>query len=341
MNDQPGISVIVPFHNAAATLEACLDAILRAAPVRPLEVIAVDDGSDDPSADICKNRGVQVLRMETRSGPAAARNRGAAVARGDYLYFLDADVIMEPENPAKLLRCFERDPDLAAVFGSYDTSPAAPNFLSQYRNLLHHAVHQKANPDARTFWAGCGAVRRDLFLEQGGFDADRYPEPSIEDIELGLRLHRRGHPIRLEKNLFVTHLKTWRFCSMLRTDILRRAWPWSLLILERGNEVNDLNLGAADRASGGLVCLAAALLPLALFDPRTAAIAAAALCGVLVLNRKLYRFFARERGLFFLLRVIPMHLLYFLTGSLAYAAAAVWVHVFRRKRPLGGDSHVY
>src|SRR4029079_757083 len=75
-----------------------------------------------------------------------------------------------------------------AVFGCYDDSPDASNFLSQYKNLVHRYYHVTANENASTFWAGCGAIERDLFLKLGGFDTDRYRDPSIEDIELGYRV---------------------------------------------------------------------------------------------------------------------------------------------------------
>ena len=337
MNDPPRITVIVPFCNAASTLGACLEAIRSASPPFD-EVIAVDDGSVDNCVEICAQKQVRVLRMETRSGPAAARNRGARAADGDLLCFLDADVVTEPDNAEKIARCFQADSELAAVFGSYDTSPGDPRFVSQYRNLLHHVVHQHANVEARTFWAGCGAVRRDVFLEIGGFDAQRYPEPSVEDIEFGLRLHRRGHRIRLEKSLQVKHLKSWRLFPMLRTDIRCRAWPWSLLILERGDEVSDLNVDQAGRWSGALVCLAVALIFLSLLPhgpPPALTVfgALAALVCAVGLNLKIYRFFARERGLLFAAGVIPLHLLYFLTGSLTFGTAWIWVRLLRRRPP--------
>lgn len=80
---------------------------------------------------------------------------------------------------------FKREPDIAALFGSYDDNPGETTFLSQYRNLLHHFVHQQGCEDASTFWAGCGAIRREVFLSIGGFD-EGYVRPAIEDIELEL-----------------------------------------------------------------------------------------------------------------------------------------------------------
>ena len=60
-----------------------------------------------------------------------------------------------------MLGILREEPGIAAVFGSYDDEPGAPNLVSQYRNLLHHFVHQTGRTEASTFWTGCGAVRRD------------------------------------------------------------------------------------------------------------------------------------------------------------------------------------
>src|SRR3989442_4923268 len=121
--------------------------------------------------------------------------------------------------------------------------------VSRYRNLLHHFVHQRGKPDASTFWAGCGAIRRHTFEEVRGFDAARFPRPSIEDIELGYRLRAAGHRIRLDPRLQGTHLKRWTLGSILRTDIAQRALPWSRLILKSGQAPPALNLTTGQPAS--------------------------------------------------------------------------------------------
>ena len=90
-----------------------------------------------------------------------------------------------------------------------------------------------AGERATTFWSGCGAVRRSLFLDMGGFD-ESYARPCIEDIELGARLTRSGHAIVLRKSMQVTHLKKWTFWSMLKSDIWDRAVPWTNLVLREG-----------------------------------------------------------------------------------------------------------
>ena len=72
-----------------------------------------------------------------------------------------------------------------------------------------------------TFWAGLGAIRRRAFLAAGGFDELRFPEPSIEDIELGMRLAADGAWIELDPSLQATHLKQWPLLRMLRTDLFQ------------------------------------------------------------------------------------------------------------------------
>ena len=125
-------------------------------------------------------------------------------------------------------------PRLVAVFGSYDDQPADPAPVSRFRNLLHHHVHSSSPGPAETFWAGLGAIRRDAFLAAGGFDAARYPEPAIEDIELGTRLVADGASIVLDPQIRGTHLKRWSLTSMVRTDLVRRGIPWVQLQLESG-----------------------------------------------------------------------------------------------------------
>src|SRR5262245_31235923 len=176
---RPTLSVIVPVYNDRAGLSRCLPALTAAARAGD-EVIVVDDASTDDSAAVAAGLPVRVLRMPANAGPAAARNTGAAAARGDILLFVDSDVVVAPGALDQVARLFSGRPDVAAVFGSYDASPADPGVVSRYKNLLHHWVHQEGAAEASTFWAGCGAVRRDAFEAVGRFDHARFRRPSIE-----------------------------------------------------------------------------------------------------------------------------------------------------------------
>ena len=124
---------------------------------------------------------VRVVRLPERRGPAAARKRGAAIARGNVLFFVDADVVRAGHRRGAVQACLTR-PGLSAVIGSVSRWPAAPNFVSQFKNLAHRFVHQQAGDEGSTFWGACGAIRRTAFVALGGFD-ERFDVPSIEDIE--------------------------------------------------------------------------------------------------------------------------------------------------------------
>jgi len=193
------VSVIVPAYRAGNLLPASLEAI-AASRFPPGEVIVVIDGEEDESmAQAARSRGARVLTLPRRVGPGGARNAGARAAGGRILIFIDADVCVAPEAIGRLVSALEESPEIDAAFGSYDASPPRANFVSQYRNLLHHYVHQQGQPKAQTFWAGLGAIRREAFEAMEGFDAKRYPRPSIEDIELGERLRSAGRRVRLLK----------------------------------------------------------------------------------------------------------------------------------------------
>jgi len=160
-------------------------------------------------------------------------------------------------------------PGLTAVFGSYDDAPSTGGTVAAFRNLLHHHVHQGASGPAETFWSGLGAVRREAFLAAGGFDADRFPHPSVEDIDLGVRLAANGAQILLDPTIQGTHLKAWTLRSMVCTDFARRGVPWVALLLRSGRRSTVLNLGWRHRLSAA-ACVAGTLAVLAR-RPRAAA----------------------------------------------------------------------
>ena len=256
--------MIVPVHDGRANFRECLESLARATPP-PDEIIVVAD-EDDASAQFAEQAGARVLRLAGPQGPARARNIGARAALSDLLFFVDADVAIHADAFGQVAACFAREPELSAVIGTYDDTPAATNMLSQYKNLLHHYTHMTAREDAFTFWGACGAIRRQVFLELGGFDAS-YRRPSIEDIELGYRLKQRGYRIRLCKTLQVKHLKRWDAATLLTSDFFCRALPWTDLILRGGRVANDLNLGVSSRLSVVFVYLLVGALVVALLWP--------------------------------------------------------------------------
>lgn len=303
------LTVVVPATNRPPTLEACLAAI-QTASAPPEQVVVVDDPA---------------IRH-----PALARNAGVRRATGDVLVFVDADVTVHPDVFDRIRRVFTDNPDLAALFGSYDDAPAARGIVSVFRNLLHHHVHQNAPGPAGTFWAGLGAIRRQVFEACGGF-----VEHPIEDIELGMRLSASGARILLDPSIQGKHLKEWRLGSMVRTDLFVRGIPWvGLLIDYRGSaSTSALNLGWRHRLSALASILL--LVTLALWKPWWAL---AVLAAIVVMNLPFYRLLVRCEGLPRAAVGVLLHILHHLISVAAVPAGVISYFMRRRTSRAAGQA---
>jgi len=336
---RPSLSVVVPVRNGGSDFGRCLQR-LRGSSTNDFELIVVDDGSTDDSAARATAAGATVLRLPAPRGPAAARNLGAQAASSTLIFFLDADVAVHPETLERALDRFDTDPSLCALFGSYDDSPAAPGVVSQYRNLLHHFVHQQGvfrdqiRP-AHTFWTGCGVMKRSVFLEYGGFDPRLYPRPAIEDIELGYRLTRAGHRVVLARDVLATHMKRWTLAEMIRTDIFRRGVPWMLLIKRYGTIETDLNVKLGQKACVALTGLALMAAAGGALSAWAWAVSGAAVALVVFLNLGFFAFLSRRKGLAFAAAALPLHLVYYCCCGLSVVIAeSFWLLRRRAEGPL-------
>ena len=306
----PVLAVIVPVYNSTADLEHCL-AALAASDFKDFEVLVVDDGSTEPVEPLVDFHGFGYLRIDGPGGPARARNRGVVCVKGRHVVFVDADVCVHKDTLGRFAAAFAADPTIDAVIGSYDDAPAKRNFLAQYKNLFHHYVHQQSHGPIGTFWSGCGAIRRELFLAFGGFDEHRYRRPAIEDIELGTWLSAAGHKIILDREIKGKHLKRWTLRNLLKTDIFDRGVPWTRLMLRAGALVNTLNVKPLQRLSVALAYITLLALTISFWWPRSLVVAAVLFLVVTILNLDFYRFFWRHSNFWFTLRVVPLHWLYF------------------------------
>jgi glycosyltransferase involved in cell wall biosynthesis len=316
----PTISVIMPVYNGIGFIEESLPPLLAMQQRGELlEVILIDDGSTDGTREIAVQMGARVLSSGGRLGPGGARNQAAEVAEGDILWFVDADVVVHADAARRLLEGFDDD-SIVAVFGSYDVNPPAQNFFSRYKNLVHHYYHHKAKEEAQTFWSGCGAIRRQAFLDAGGFNVERYKYPSIEDIELGHRLIKAGGRIRLVRQVQCTHLKVWRFFNLVHTEIFRRAIPWSRLIINSGDGIpDDLNVGMAEQARALVAGIFALSVVAALLGALSPPLLAIPVLLMLAVNREIAMFFKRRGGLVFAVGAVLFHQVYYLYSASAFA----------------------
>jgi len=316
---QPSVSVIIPFHGDLHQLGRCLSAL---SPLPPrTEIIVAADCAPRETDRVAWRHGARVIRVVGRSGPAAARNQAAAASRSDVLIFVDADVVVPASALHAMVREFIANPTMAAVFGTYDDDPDCSNFFSQYKNLAHAYVHRVSGRRARSFWAGFGGMRSEVFRSVGGFD-EGFTRPCIEDIELGDRVACLGHQVLIDRRLHGCNLKRWTFRSMIASDIWDRGVPWTQLIL-RSRRVQGLNPGLGQSVSVAMCCLALLCIAAAFWQPVLLIAAAAAIAITFHLNRKLYAFFFARRGAWFACRAAAVNLLYHLCNGFSVGVGVV------------------
>ncbi len=333
--DAPSISVIVPAYNAAHYLERSLPPLIAMRDRGDIiEVLVVDDCSPDPSNIAAAERlGATVIRMARNGGPGAARNYAATLAKGDILWLVDADVVAHENGAAVLKRAFD-EPEVAAVFGSYDDAPPGDNFASQYKNLVHRYYHQRGREDSDSFWSGCGAIRRSVYFDLGGFDGARYGRPSIEDIEFGFRMRKAGWRIKLAPTLLGTHLKHWTLKEVVRTDIFQRAVPWSYLILSGAGMSDDLNVSSTERFKAGVAGLWISSMFASLLPPLwpVAPLLAAGMTAIAGwLNAPLFNFFRENRGVGFAFLATAYHQFYYVYSAVTFTLCALSYHLGGKK----------
>lgn len=229
------ISVIVPAYNAEATLGRCL-AALSDQTHPPDEVIIVDDGSTDGTAELAhryalrqgSQPSVRVISQDN-AGPAAARNAGGRVAQGDLLLFTDADCVPAPDWVARLAAAFA-DPSVAGAKGVYQTSQA--ELVARFVQIEYEDKYDRMRGRERidfvdTYSAG---YRRAIFLQAGGFDTT-FPTASVEDQEFSFRLAQAGHRLVFVPDARVSHLHDRTLSEYAR----RKFWIgyWKALVTRR------------------------------------------------------------------------------------------------------------
>jgi glycosyltransferase involved in cell wall biosynthesis len=207
------VSVLIPVFNGARFLAAAIESA-AAQTLRALEIIVVDDGSTDGSAEVAKRTGRARVIEQPNRGPGAARNRAVAEARGDHLAFLDADDLWKPSK-------LERQSEALA------RKPEAGWFVCRHEFLLDEG-------EARPRWAPAPEaeatmiawlpsallVRRDVFAATRGFDEEiRYGE----DIDWFARARDAGFPgDAVEEQLLVRRVhKTNMMHQHQQTDFQR------------------------------------------------------------------------------------------------------------------------
>jgi len=314
------ISIIIPTHQYTNDLKTCLHAIQETDGINKHEIIIVLDGLKKENAffDQFNFQNLRIFEVEINQGPANARNLGAKKAKGDILFFVDSDVVVHKDTIQKVEEHFLNKNATDALIGSYDDDPKHQSIVSKYRNLLHHYVHQRASEKATTFWGACGAVKKDIFLSLNGFST-QYKKASIEDIEFGYRLIKNGYSIKLDRTVFIKHLKKWTLKNVIHTDVLLRAKPWTILIHQYKDWLKkELNNSLNEKVTALSVLVLMITLALSIFHPPFFSLALLMLVLICCLKFNTYRFFLKKFSFLKIPIVIIFHWIYLLCALIGY-----------------------
>jgi len=230
-------SLIIPAYNAAKTLGECLKSAFDQTLSRDsYEVIVVDDGSTDETAQIARGFPVRLIQ-QSNHGPATARNAGAHHAQGDILIFTDSDCELDREFLRNMLEPFDHK-DVMGVQGTYRTKQS--EFMARFGQVEIETRYQQMARHQYIDFIGtyAAAYRRDLFISHGGFDT-RFPLASGEDTEFSYKLHKEGHKLIFNPSAFVYHQHPSSLRHYLRVKFNRGYWRVYLYSLHPEKTLRD------------------------------------------------------------------------------------------------------
>lgn len=213
--NKPNVSVIIPAYNAQDTIDECLDSILNVQyPKELLEVLVVDDGSQDATREkVDAHEGVKLV-LQKHGGPAAARNRGFKESTGDIVVFTDSDCIAPREWIKNLVAEMESEDVAGGSLKPASTDTEAERFEQERRDRLYgnQRRYVKALPSCNL------AFKKEVLEEVGGFD-EEFRYASAEDYELCARVTSKGYKILYEPSIEVLHKH-----SHTTSGIFKRAY---------------------------------------------------------------------------------------------------------------------
>ncbi|GAA4584202.1 glycosyltransferase [Streptomyces violaceoruber] len=216
------VSVIVPAYNEKECIEATLRSLARS--THPVEIIVVDDGSTDGTADIAESLGLPGVRVvrQANAGKPAALNNGVRHARYDIVVMMDGDTVFEPDTVRHLVQPFA-DPSVGAVAGNAK--------VGNRRTLIgawqHIEYVMGFNLDRRmydllrcmpTIPGAIGAFRREAVLQAGGMSDDTL----AEDTDITIALHRAGWRVVYEE-----HARAWTEAPGSLGQLWSQRYRWS------------------------------------------------------------------------------------------------------------------
>ncbi|MCF7907345.1 MAG: glycosyltransferase [Candidatus Omnitrophica bacterium] len=299
MENNKGISVIVPCYNDQATLKLCLDAIV-ANQYPDCEIIVVDDNSKDSSLAIARSYDAQVISSGENLGAGWARTHGASFASKDILLFIDADIIIPGDFLRRISQKFSGGTS-DVIMGVMDKEPCNRGFMASLLALeanFYHSCKDTAIDEVHTF---SFAIRRSVFSASGGFSST-FRGAGGEEYEFGYKLTNKGCVLKVDPKLKVGHY----FDSFFKRTVklFRRSVNWFYVFAKQrrfGVKGTSLRVGLG-KVFGSLFLITLAMS--ALKPQPFIYISLIVFIIELLLLSNFFYFIYKEKGTWFLLRAV-------------------------------------
>jgi len=319
------VSVIIPNRNGAATIGKCLGAALASRRAN-FEVIVVDDNSEDNSVSVIAQYPCKLLQLSKHGGAAVARNLGAQHARGDILFFTDADCLLQDDTLTLAVATLAAEGPGAIVGGTYTVAPYDRRFCSRFQSVFIHYFETRHAPAADYIATHALAMGTDSFRRHQGFAQS--PLPILEDVEFSHRLRRAGCRLVMNPAIQVQHIFNY---SLLRS--LRNAFTKSMywtgyaignrdLLADSGTASVGLKVNVCVQVFNGLMLTGY----LQSGKPEFLVLLSVALAFNLFVNRGLLLAFRRAEGLGFAVRAALYYLLLYPVAVAAGAGAGLMLY---------------
>lgn len=306
----PFISVIVPNRNGEKTIGLCLNAAFTSKYTN-FEVIVVDDCSSDNSLSIIESYPCRLVALKEHGGASKARNTGAHHSKGEVLFFIDADCLLQPETLANAAAAYQNKGPGVIVGGTYTWLPYDRRFFSTFQSIYIHYSETKNLADPDYVATHAMLIAKDLFQKSGGFDEDFMP--ILEDVEFSHRVKKKGAKLLMDDNILVQHIFNFSLAKSMRNGV-RKSKYWSLYSIKNRDLLSDSGTASQEFKFNVVGCFANALLLLIAFLLKSWFFVVPILLlfgSNLYFNRHLLRAFQNAGGTFFaILAVLYYTLVY-------------------------------
>lgn len=290
----PLISIIIPNYNGEKTLELCLSAATSIND-EAFEIIVVDDGSDDRSRDIIRQYPCTLVESSQHAGASHARNLGALQARGDILFFTDADCLIQKNTLSQLRRVLTTADADTIIGGTYTPQPYDPAFFSRFQSVFINYTETKRRVGADYIASHAMAMKTELFRRTGGFAEDGLP--ILEDVEFSHRCRRAGVTLMMQPLIQVQHIFNFSLPDSFK-NATRKTRYWIQYSLKNKDLFADSGTASIElkfNVSSFFICLAL-LFGLAAGNTFVLAALISLCCFNVFINRGLFKAFYVANG---------------------------------------------